>query len=151
MLFRSLLIAIALIWAFFSWQTEGGFVSARNLSNLMRQMAITGIVACGMTFVIIAGEIDLSVGSLLGLLGGVAALLDVNHHLALPALIALVLVCGLVLGFLNGYLTAFVGIPSFIVGLGGMLIYRGMVLGITGGATIAPVSPELVFLGQGYI
>ena len=147
----ALLIAIALIWAFFSWQTEGGFVSARNLSNLMRQMAITGIVACGMTFVIIAGEIDLSVGSLLGLLGGVAALLDVNHHLALPALIALVLVCGLVLGFLNGYLTAFVGIPSFIVGLGGMLIYRGMVLGITGGATIAPVSPELVFLGQGYI
>jgi D-xylose transport system permease protein len=147
----SLIIAIALIWTFFSWQTDGGFVSPRNLSNLMRQMAITGIVASGMTFVIIAGEIDLSVGSLLGLLGGIAALLDVNHHLSLPLVIAAALVCGLLLGFLNGYLTAYIGIPSFIVGLGGMLIYRGMVLGLTGGATIAPVSPELVFLGQGYI
>ncbi len=147
----ALIIAIALIWTFFSWQTDGGFVSPRNLSNLMRQMAITGIVASGMTFVIIAGEIDLSVGSLLGLLGGIAALLDVNHHLSLPLVIALALVCGLLLGFLNGYLTAYIGIPSFIVGLGGMLIYRGMVLGLTGGATIAPVSPELVFLGQGYI
>jgi len=147
----ALIVAIALIWTFFSWQTDGGFVSPRNLSNLMRQMAITGIVASGMTFVIIAGEIDLSVGSLLGLLGGIAALLDVNHHLALPAVIAIALVCGLLLGFLNGYLTAYIGIPSFIVGLGGMLIYRGMVLGLTGGSTIAPVSPELVFLGQGYI
>ena len=63
----ALLIAIAIIWAFFSWKTEGGFISPRNLSNLMRQMAVTGIVACGMAFVIIAGEIDLSVGSLLGL------------------------------------------------------------------------------------
>ena len=75
----ALLIAIAIIWAFFSWKTEGGFISPRNLSNLMRQMAVTGIVACGMAFVIIAGEIDLSVGSLLGLLGGVAAVLDVTH------------------------------------------------------------------------
>ncbi|MET3106400.1 D-xylose transport system permease protein [Oxalobacteraceae bacterium GrIS 2.11] len=147
----ALVIAIALIWLFFSWQTEGGFVSARNLSNLMRQMAITGIVASGMTFVIISGEIDLSVGSLLGLLGGIAAVLDVSQHLSLPVVLVLVLVCGLLLGFLNGYLTAFVGIPSFIVGLGGMLIYRGMVLGLTGGATIAPVSPELVYLGQGYL
>lgn len=147
----ALIIAVALIWTFFSWQTDGGFVSPRNLSNLMRQMAITGIVASGMTFVIIAGEIDLSVGSLLGLLGGIAALLDVTQHLSLPLVIALALVCGLLLGFLNGYLTAYIGIPSFIVGLGGMLIYRGMVLGLTGGATIAPVSPELVFLGQGYI
>jgi len=147
----ALIIAIGLIWTFFSWQTDGGFVSPRNLSNLMRQMAITGIVASGMTFVIIAGEIDLSVGSLLGLLGGIAALLDVNHHLSLPAVIAAALACGLLLGFLNGYLTAYIGIPSFIVGLGGMLIYRGIVLGLTGGATIAPVSPELVFLGQGYI
>ncbi len=147
----ALLIAIAAIWVFFSWKTEGGFTSARNLSNLMRQMSITGIVACGMTFVIIAAEIDLSVGSLLGLLGGVAAVLDVSQHMSLPMVIAVVLVCGLLLGFLNGYLTAYVGIPSFIVGLGGMLIYRGMVLGITGGVTISPVSDDLVFLGQGYL
>lgn len=147
----ALLVAIGVIWAFFSWMTDGGFTSARNLSNLMRQMAVTGILACGMVFVIIAGEIDLSVGSLLGLLGGMAAVLDVTHHLPLPLSVAAVLAGGLLLGFLNGYLTAYAGIPSFIVGLGGMLAYRGVVLGITGGATIAPVSPEFEQLGQAYL
>lgn len=147
----ALLFAIALIWAFFSWKTEGGFISPRNLSNLMRQMAITGILACGMVFVIIAGEIDLSVGSLLGLLGGAAAVLDVSHHLPLPLIIVLTLACGLLLGIYNGYLVAYAGIPSFIVGLGGMLAYRGIVLGITDGTTVAPVSPSMVLLGQGYL
>jgi D-xylose transport system permease protein len=147
----ALVIAIAVIWAFFSWKTDGGFTSARNISNLMRQMSITGILACGMVFVIIAGEIDLSVGSLLGLLGGVAAVFDVSQHMSLPLVIGMVLACGLVLGLVNGYLTAYAGIPSFIVGLGGMLAYRGVLLGVTGGQTIAPVSPDMQMLGQGYL
>ncbi|TFW30508.1 sugar ABC transporter permease [Massilia horti] len=147
----ALLVAIAIIWAFFSWKTDGGFTSARNLSNLMRQMSITGILACGMVFVIIAGEIDLSVGSLLGLLGGIAAVLDVTGQLSLPVSVAIVLACGLALGVLNGYLTAYAGIPSFIVGLGGMLAYRGVVLGVTGGATVAPVSDQFQVLAQGYL
>jgi D-xylose transport system permease protein len=147
----ALLVAVALIWIFFSWKTDGGFTSARNISNLMRQMSITGILACGMVFVIIAGEIDLSVGSLLGLLGGLAAVLDVTHQMPLPLSIAVVLGAGLMLGILNGYLTAYAGIPSFIVGLGGMLAYRGVVLGLTDGATIAPVSPEMEQLGQAYL
>jgi len=147
----ALLIAVAVIWAFFSWKTEGGFTSPRNLSNLMRQMAITGILACGMVFVIIAGEIDLSIGSLLGLLGGMAAVADVTHGMSLGLVVVLVLATGMLLGFLNGYLTAYVGIPSFIVGLGGMLAYRGMLLGVTGGSTIAPVSGDMQVLGQGYL
>jgi D-xylose transport system permease protein len=147
----ALLLAVALIWAFFSWKTDGGFTSARNLSNLIRQMSITGILACGMVFVIISGEIDLSIGSLLGLLGGVAAVLDVTKHLPLPVGVALVLAAGLAFGFLNGYLTAYIGIPSFIVGLGGMLAYRGMLLGVTGGETISPVSDNMQVLGQGYL
>lgn len=147
----ALLIAIALIWWFFDVKTEGGFTSARNLSNLMRQMAITGILACGMVFVIIAGEIDLSVGSLLGLLGGVAAVLDVSHQMPLSVIVPAVLACGLFLGVFNGYLVAYAGIPSFIVGLGGMLVYRGVVLGVTDGVTVAPVSQEMIFLGQGYL
>jgi D-xylose transport system permease protein len=147
----ALLIAIALIWAFFSFKTEGGFMTPRNLSNLMRQMAITGIVACGMSLVIIAGEIDLSVGSLLGLLGGVAAVLDVTHHMPLPVNLLAVCGLGLVIGLFNGYLTAFLGIPSFIVGLGGMLAYRGIVLGVTDGITVAPVSENMVYIGQGYL
>ena len=147
----TLLVAVALIWTFFHLQTEGGYTSARNLSNMMRQMSITGILACGMVFVIIAGEIDLSIGSLLGLLGGVAAVLDVTHGMPLPLSIAVVLGAGLLCGFLNGYLTAYAGIPSFIVGLGGMLAYRGVVLGLTDGATIAPVSPGMEQLGQAYL
>jgi D-xylose transport system permease protein len=147
----ALLIAIAVIWAFFSWQTEGGFVTPRNMSNLLRQMAVTGILACGMVLVIIAGEIDLSVGSLLGLLGGVAAILDVTYHLPLALNLALVLTLGLLLGLFSGYLTAYKLIPSFIVGLGGMLAFRGILLGSTGGLTIAPVSEHLVYLGQGYL
>ena len=147
----ALLIAIALIWAFFSWKTEGGFVTPRNLSNLLRQMSITGILACGMVLVIIGGEIDLSVGSMLGLLGGVAAVLNVTHHLPLPLNLCLVLLLGLALGLFNGYLTAYMRIPSFIVGLGGMLAFRGILLGVTGGLTIAPVSSDLVYLGQGYL
>src|SRR5690606_39960213 len=60
----ALVIAVAIIWLFFSWQTDGGFLTPRNLSNLLRQMSITGILACGMVLVIISGEIDLSVGSI---------------------------------------------------------------------------------------
>ncbi len=147
----ALLVVIALMWLYFGWKTDGGFTSARNLSNLMRQMSVTGILACGMVFVIISGEIDLSVGSLLGLLGGMAAVLDVTHHLPLPMSMAIVLASGMLLGFVNGYLTAYAGIPSFIVGLGGMLAYRGIVLGITDGATVAPISPEFEQLGQAYL
>ena len=89
----ALVIAVAVIWVFFSWQTEGGFLTPRNLSNLLRQMSITGILACGMVLVIISGEIDLSVGSLLGLLGGVAAILDVVYHVPLPLNLCIVAGC----------------------------------------------------------
>ncbi|MDN3224278.1 sugar ABC transporter permease [Pseudomonas nunensis] len=147
----ALVFAVAFIWLFFSWQTEGGFLTPRNLSNLLRQMSITGILACGMVLVIISGEIDLSVGSLLGLLGGLAAILDVIYHVPLLANLGLVALCGLLIGLANGYMAAYLRIPSFIVGLGGMLAFRGILLGITGGTTIAPVSPELVYIGQGYL
>jgi D-xylose transport system permease protein len=147
----ALLIAVALIWLFFTVLTHGAFATPRNLSNLLRQMAISGMLACGMVFVIIAGEIDLSVGSLLGLLGGIAAILDANHHWPIEATIPVVLALGIVAGLFNGWLSTYRRVPSFIVGLGGMLAYRGILLGITGGSTIAPVSDRFVFLGQGYL
>ena len=71
----ALLLAIIIIWAFFGQITDGAFLTPRNFSNLLRQMAITGLLASGMVFIIIAGEIDLSVGSALGLLGGVCAVM----------------------------------------------------------------------------
>lgn len=147
----ALLLAVAAIWAFFSALTHGAFITPRNVSNLLRQMSITGMLACGMVFVIIAGEIDLSVGSLLGLLGGVAAILDVNRGWPIVATVPVVLALGVLVGLLNGWWSTYRRVPSFIVGLGGMLAYRGVLLGITGGSTIAPVSNNFVFIGQGYL
>jgi D-xylose transport system permease protein len=153
----ALLGIIVVIWAFFGFLTYdadlgvSNFLTARNFSNLLRQMAITGMLASAMVFVIVAGEIDLSVGSLLGLLGGIAAVLDVTFHWPLAGTIAVVILAGIAIGVFVGYMTAFQGIPSFIVTLGGMLVFRGAVLGITGGTTIAPASEELKFIGQGYL
>ncbi|CAN7280417.1 sugar ABC transporter permease [Caballeronia sp. 15715] len=147
----ALLLAVTVIWIFFSFLTDGAFVTPRNLSNLLRQMSITGMLACGMVFVIISGEIDLSVGSLLGLLGGVAAILDVSHHWPIQFTVPAVMLLGIAIGMFNGWWSTYLRVPSFIVGLGGMLAYRGVLLGVTGGSTIAPVSSNLVFIGQGYL
>ncbi|WP_175687740.1 sugar ABC transporter permease [Burkholderia anthina] len=147
----ALLFAVAAIWVFFSVLTDGAFITPRNVSNLLRQMSITGMLACGMVFVIIAGEIDLSVGSLLGLLGGVAAILDVNRHWPVAATVPVVLALGVLIGLFNGWWSTYRRVPSFIVGLGGMLAFRGVLLGVTGGSTIAPVSDGFVFIGQGYL
>jgi D-xylose transport system permease protein len=76
----ALLFAIVVIWTFFGQLTDGAFLTPRNFSNLLRQMAITGMLASGMVFIIISGEIDLSVGASLGLLGGIAAILDYTYH-----------------------------------------------------------------------
>jgi D-xylose transport system permease protein len=147
----ALLLAVAAIWVFFHIATDGAFATPRNLSNLLRQMSITGMLACGMVFVIIAGEIDLSVGSLLGLLGGVAAVLTVNLQWNTWAAVAAVLALGMLIGLFNGLWVTRMRVPSFIVGLGGMLVYRGALLGLTHGGTVAPVPDDLVYLGQGYV
>ncbi|HUB91699.1 MAG TPA: sugar ABC transporter permease [Dyella sp.] len=147
----ALLLALAVIWVFFHIATDGAFISSRNLSNLLRQTSITGMLACGMVFVIIAGEIDLSVGSLLGLLGGVAAVLTVNLQWGSWPAVGVVLLLGLAAGMLNGFIVTRLRVPSFIVGLGGMLAFRGVLQGITHGATIAPVPADMVYLAQGYV
>lgn len=147
----ALLLALAVIWIFFHIATDGAFISSRNMSNLLRQTSITGMLACGMVFVIIAGEIDLSVGSLLGLLGGIAAVLTVNLQWGSWPAVGVVLVMGLAAGLLNGFIVTRLRVPSFIVGLGGMLAFRGVLQGITHGATIAPVPADMVYLAQGYV
>ena len=147
----ALLIAVAIIWVFFHIKTDAAFVTPGNPSNLFRQMAITGMLACGMVFVIIAGEIDLSIGSQLGLLGGVVAILTVNQGWGTWPAIGAVLVLGLLIGALNGYIVTKLRVPSFIVGLGGMLAFRGIVLYITGSSTIAPAPDNLITIGQGFV
>ena len=147
----ALLITIALIWAFFAYKTDGSFLTARNLSNLLRQMAITGLLASGMVLVIISGEIDLSVGSMLGLLGGVAAVMDAVWGAPLWLTFSCVLGLGIILGLFNGYWVAYLNVPSFIVGLAGMLVFRGLLLAVTDGTTITIESDLFVAFGQGYL
>lgn len=119
-----MIAAIIAIMLFFTWTTDGAYLSARNVSNLLRQTAITGILAVGMVFVIISAEIDLSVGSMMGLLGGVAAICDVWLGWPLPLTIIVTLVLGLLLGAWNGWWVAYRKVPSFIVTRGHVGISR---------------------------
>ncbi|MDR7343799.1 D-xylose transport system permease protein [Pantoea alhagi] len=146
-----MLAAIVLIMLFFTWMTDGAYLSARNVSNLLRQTAITGILAVGMVFVIISAEIDLSVGSMMGLLGGAAAIFDVWLGWPLPLTIVVTLALGLLLGAWNGWWVAYRKVPSFIVTLAGMLAFRGVLVGITNGTTVAPTNPAMSQIGQSYL
>jgi len=147
----AMLAAMLLIVVFFSFATDGAFVSPRNISNLIRQTAIVGVLAIGMVFVIISAEIDLSVGSMMGLLGGIAAILDVWFHFPILLTVLVTVVSGLVLGLCNGWWVAYQKVPSFIVTLAGMLAFRGILVGLTDGATVAPTSSALAVVGQSYI
>ncbi|MEH8045937.1 sugar ABC transporter permease [Gallibacterium anatis] len=146
-----MLIAIIVIMLFFSFATDGAYLSARNISNLLRQTSITGILAIGMLFVIIAAEIDLSVGSLMGLLGGFAAITNVWWGWPLPTTILATLILGLIFGVWNGYWVAYQRVPSFIVTLAGLLAFRGILVGMTNGSTVSPTSQSMNLIGQAYI
>lgn len=147
----TILIATVAIWVLFTILTGGNFLTTRNLSNLFRQMSITGILAIGMVFVIILGEIDLSVGSTLGLLGGVAAILNVWLGFSVIPTIVVTLILGIMVGAWNGYWIAFRNVPSFIVTLASMLVFRGILIGITNGNTVAPLTNDFKEIGQAYL
>ena len=146
-----MLAAIVIIMLFFTFTTDGAYISPRNISNLLRQTAITGILAVGMVFVIISAEIDLSVGSMMGLLGGAAAIFDVWLGWPLPLTVIVTLALGLLLGAWNGWWVAYRKVPSFIVTLAGMLAFRGVLIGITHGTTVAPTSEGMSLIGQSYL
>ncbi len=145
-----MLLALVGIVAIFAIATDGTFLSARNISLLSRQMAVTGIAAAGMVLLIVAGQIDLSIGSMAGLCGAVATVLCVN--MGWPVSLALLASLGLggLLGLAQGSLVAFYSIPPFIVTLGGMLVFQGALLGLTRGVAISP--PEsFQALGKEYL
>jgi D-xylose transport system permease protein len=149
---RSLLMvgALVVIWIVFSLTTDGTFLRPRDLSLLARQTSVTAILAVGMVLVIVAGQIDLSVGALAGFMGAIAALAYMNRQWPLGLAFLVVLIGGAVLGAAQGSLVAFLKIPPFIVTLGGMLLFQGAMLGITGGVTVSPSRPFL-YVGQAYV
>ena len=143
--------ALVLIWLYFHWATGGIFLTPRNLSNLMLQTSVTGILAVGMLMVIVSGNIDLSVGSVLGLAGGVAAIVLTNHGYGLlPAILAAIAV-GVAIGLFQGFLIAYFNIPSFIVTLGGLLAWRGAIKGISQSETVPIADDAFKAIGQSYV
>ncbi len=138
------------IWILFAFMHDR-FLSVTNLSNLFLQMSVTSILAIGMVLVIVAGQIDLSVGSLVGLMGGIAAILNVWYDWNTIPVIIVTLAIGAGIGFFQGWIIAYRAVPAFIVTLGGMLVFRGLLFGLTGSVTIAPLSPSLKSVGQSYM
>jgi D-xylose transport system permease protein len=146
----TMVFALIVIWLFFQWNTRsdlypyGLFLHPVNLANLLKQMSVTGVLAVGMLFVIVARQIDLSVGSVVGLAGGIAAM---SQGWGLFAAMASAIVVGVLVGALQGSLVAYANIPSFIVTLGGLLTWRGVILYLSKGETIPVRLPVFRQLG----
>ncbi|MDD6058714.1 MAG: sugar ABC transporter permease [Clostridiales bacterium] len=119
-------IALVVIMLFFSWKTNGGFLQARNLSNLINQAGYVAVLAIGMTLILIIKHIDLSVGYVAGFCGAVAAILITQKGVNEWVAIVLVLALGLLIGLYQGLLVTRVGVPAFVTTLAGMFIFRGL-------------------------
>jgi ribose transport system permease protein len=130
--------------------TTNDFLTLTNLDNLVRQVAVFAILSVGELFVILTGGIDLSVGSILGLSGGVTALL-LAAGVPIPLAILVGLLIGLVVGLINGALVSRLGLPPFIATLGMLGIARGVVLLLTGARTIAPLPDAFDAIANGFI
>ncbi len=157
----ALVVAMIVIWGLFFILTDGAYLSAQNFSNLFRQMTVTAVLSVGMVLVIVTGNIDLSVGRLAGYVSVVVAYLQANtwHELLpdQPQLLTTILsvLVGLLVGTLygvaQGYIIAYLRVPSFIVTLGSMWILNGLILVRTAGKTIAANQPMFSKIGQGYL
>lgn len=153
-----MILALAAIWIGFHILSGGIFLTPRNLWNLSVQTAVVAIMATGMVLIIVERHIDLSVGSLMAAVGMVMGLLQSDwlpsaigfDH---PATWVIALVAGLVLGAViggfQGVVVAYVGVPSFIVTLGGLLVWRGVAWWLASGQTIAPMDSNFRLLGGG--
>ncbi|AZN42013.1 sugar ABC transporter permease [Paenibacillus albus] len=145
-------IALFVIMLTFSIMTDGLFMSSRNISNLLDATGYIAVLAVGMTLVIVIRHIDLSVGFMAGFLGAIAAIfltqLGVPFYITIP----IILVFGIIVGLLNGFLVAQIGIPSFVASLAGMLIFRGALLMVTEKTgTIIIKDDHFNAIGNGFI
>lgn len=154
-----LLLVLILIMLFFQWTTGGVLFKPLNLTNIILQNSYIIVMALGMLLVIVAGHIDLSVGSVSGFIGALAAMLMVGWKLppelaflANPIVAGLIcLIVGAAIGAAQGYLIAYYRIPSFIVTLAGMLIFKGLSLSILAGQSVGPFPAEFQLLSAGFI
>ena len=146
-----ILFALIAIMAFFQIATGGILLKPVNLTNLILQNSYIVIMAIGMLMVIVCGHIDLSVGSVLGFIGALAAVLIVD--LDVPYMLAAVvcLAAGAVIGMAQGFWIAYFRIPSFIVTLAGMLVFKGLTLWLLEGQSVGPFPPEFRLIASGFV
>ena len=146
-----LLIALLAIMIYFQFTTNGTLFMPVNMTNIILQNSYIVIMALGMLLVIVAGHIDLSVGSVSGFVGAVAAVLMVQMKID-PFMSALACIAlGGLIGASQGYFVAYHRIPAFIVTLAGMLIYKGLALAVLGGASVGPFPKSFQLLSSGYV
>lgn len=146
-----LVLALIAIMVFFQFTTNGVLFKPVNLTNVVLQNSYIIIMALGMLLVIVAGHIDLSVGSVAGFIGAVAAVLMVDYDMpAIPAGL-ICLAVGALIGAAQGYWIAYHRIPSFIVTLAGMLVFKGLSLALLGGKSLGPFPTEFQLLSAGFI
>jgi D-xylose transport system permease protein len=150
--------ALLLIWIGFHVLSGGLFLTPRNLWNLSVQTSSVAVMATGMVLIIVTRNIDLSVGSILGFVGmimGVAQaqwlpqVLGFGHPSIWIISLALGIVCGAAIGGLQGAIIAYLGVPAFIVTLGGLLVWRGAAWWVTSGQTVAPMDATFRLMGGG--
>jgi len=156
----TILLALIGIWAIFFFTTDGTYLASQNISNLFRQMSVTAFLAAGMVLVIVTGNIDLSVGKLAGFVSVIAAYLQANiwfkylpDQPVLSAILTVIisLSVGAAFGALQGYIIAYLRVPSFIVTLGGLWLFNGLILLVTQGKTIPANQPWFSDIAQGYV
>lgn len=146
-----LLFALIAIMVFFQIVTGGTLLKPVNITNLFLQNSYIIIMALGMLMVIVAGHIDLSVGSVMGFVGALAAVMMVNWNLPVAVVIPISLAVGAAIGAAQGYFVAFWRIPSFIVTLAGMLVFRGLSLWLLAGQSVGPFPKSFQALSNGFV
>lgn len=155
-----MVVALAVIWIGFDLRSGGSFLTARNLWNLSVQSASVAIMATGMVLVIVSRNIDLSVGSLLGFIGYTMAMVQVewipntfglgfDRWYTWIVAVVVGLAIGAAIGGVQGFIVAYVGVPSFVVTLGGLLIWRGLIFQYAQGQTLSPLDDTYELLGGG--
>lgn len=146
-----MIIALVVITILFQWLTKGVLLVPMNISKLIMQNGYILILAIGMLPIILTGDIDLSVGSVVALTGAVTSTVLVgNKGVPVGAGILLGLIVGIIIGAWNGFWVAYVRIPAFIVTLASMLLFRGLTLVITNGKTIGPFPDAYQYIAQAY-
>lgn len=146
-----ILMSLVVIMAFFQWLTGGTLFMPLNLTNLVLQNSYVVIMALGMLLVIVAGHIDLSVGSVVGFIGALAAIMMVDWHVDPVTTTIVSLIAGVVIGAAQGWFVAYMRIPAFIVTLAGMLVFRGLCLALLAGQSVGPFPVAFQRLSSGFI